>query len=224
MGTKIYLKIKEELLTAIVDMPANSPIASERELAARYQASRMTVRNAVNELVEEGILYRDKNKGTYVADQKLIKKNTSAEAFNKDEAEHNDFNVIYFSAWYSDKTITPHLEIGDDDWMIRVVRLNRSNGRPQSMEELYFIQHMIGEGDFNNLDKLLNLKAFVEEGSVTQRFLPVTVPVKYINLLHMKLNTPIILVESTIVSKSGSPIVYIREYVNPFEKTIEITM
>lgn len=224
MGAKIYLKIKEELLTEIADLPVNSPIASERELAARYQASRMTVRNAVNELVDEGILYRDKNKGTFVADQKLIKKNTSAEAFNKDEGEQNDFNVIYFSAWYSDETIAPHLEIGPDEWMIRVIRLNRSNGKPQSVEELYYIQHMIGEGDYNNLDKLLNLKAFAEAGSVTQRFLPVTVPVKYINLLHIKLNTPIILVESTIVSKSGSPVVYIREYVNPFEKTIEITM
>lgn len=221
MGATIYLKIKEELLEAIQDMPVNAPIASERELAARYQASRMTVRNAVNELVEEGILYRDKNKGTFVADQKLMKKNTSAEALNKSDMD--DYNVIYFSAWFSDETITPHLEIGPEDWMIRIVRMNRHNERPQSMEEIYFIQSLISDSDYNNIDKLLDLKGYIKDGSVTQRFYPVTVPVKYINLLHIKLNTPIILVETTIVSKSGSPVVYIREYINPFEKTIEIT-
>lgn len=221
MGATIYLKIKEELLEAIQDMPANAPIASERELAARYQASRMTVRNAVNELVEEGILYRDKNKGTFVADQKLMKKNTSAEALNKSDMD--DYNVIYFSAWFSDETITPHLEIGSEDWMIRIVRMNRRNGKAQSMEEIYFIQSLISDSDYNNIDKLLDLKGYIEDGSVTQRFFPVTVPVKYINLLHIKLNTPIILVETTIVNKSGSPVVYIREYINPFEKTIEIT-
>lgn len=58
---------------------------------------------------------------------------------------------------------------------------------------------------------------------MTQRFFPVTVPVKYINLLHIKLDTPIIMVETTIVSKNGKPVVYIREYINPNEKTIEIT-
>ena len=223
MGATIYLKIKEELLEAIQDMPVNAPIASERELAARYHASRMTVRNAVNELVEEGILYRDKNKGTFVADQKLMKKNTSAEALNKMDGDDFDYNVIYFSAWYSDETITSHLEIEPEDWMIRIVRLNRHNGRPQSMEEIYFIQSMISDSDYNNIDKLLNLKSYVEDGSVTQRFFPVTVPVKYINLLHIKLDTPIIMVETTIVSKNGKPVVYIREYINPLEKTIEIT-
>lgn len=221
MGATIYLKIKEEILDAIRDMPVNTPIASERELAARYQASRMTIRNAINELVEEGILYRDKNKGTFVADQRLMKKNTSAEALQKTEAD--DYNVIYFSAWYSDGSIAPHLEIGEEDWMIRIVRVKRHNGIAQSLEEIYFIQSLISDSDYSNIDKLLNLKSYVEDGSVTQKFFPITVPVKYINLLHVKLNMPIIMVETTIVSKSGNPVVYIREYINPLEKTIEIT-
>lgn len=143
MGATIYLKIKEELLDEIQNMPVNAPIPSERELASRYQASRMTVRNAVNELVEEGILYRDKNKGTFVADQKLMKKNTSVEALNKTDGSEFDYSVIYFSAWYSDEIITPHLEIEPEDWMIRIVRLNRHNTRPESIEEIYFIQSLI---------------------------------------------------------------------------------
>ena len=41
-------------------------IESERELMETYQLSRITVRKAIDELVNEGILYRIQGKGTYV--------------------------------------------------------------------------------------------------------------------------------------------------------------
>ncbi len=223
MGAPKYQKIKQDLMEEIKDASVNTPIASERELAGRYNASRMTVRNAINELVEEGVLYRDKNKGTFVADQRLMKKNTSAETLNKPMDDTYDYNVIYFSSCFCDEKIASCLEIESEDWMIRIVRLNRKNGKPVSVEEIYLIQSLINDNDYNNLNKLLDLKGYIDEGSVTQKFLPIIVPVKYINLLHVKLNTPIIMVESTIVSKSGSPVVYIREFNNPIEKIIEIT-
>ena len=223
MGAPKYQKIKQDLMEEIKDASVNTPIASERELAGRYKASRMTVRNALNELVEEGVLYRDKNKGTFVADQRLMKKNTSAETLNKPIDDTYDYNVIYFSSCFSDETMASYLEIGPEDRMIRIVRLNRKNGKSLSVEEIYLIQSLINDSDYNNLNKLLDLKGYIDEGSVTQKFLPITVPVKYINLLHVKLNTPIIMVESIIVSKSGTPVVYIREFNNPFEKIIEIT-
>ncbi|WP_395548961.1 GntR family transcriptional regulator [Lacrimispora sp. HJ1] len=223
MGAPKYQKIKQDLMEEIKDASVNTPIASERELAGRYNASRMTVRNAINELVEEGVLYRDKNKGTFVADQRLMKKNTSAETLNKPMDDTYDYNVIYFSSCFCDEKIAACLEIESEDWMIRIVRLNRKNGKPVSVEEIYLIQSLINDNDYNNLNKLLDLKGYIDEGSVTQKFLPIIVPVKYINLLHVKLNTPIIMVESTIVSKSGSPVVYIREFNNPTEKVIEIT-
>lgn len=222
MATQIYLKIKEEILEEIRETPVDTSITSERELAARHQVSRMTVRSAINELVEEGFLYRNKNKGTFVANQKLIKKNTITDSFQKTESD--DYAIIYFSVKEADEEIAPYLEIGPRDQIIRIVRLNKINEKPQSVEEIYYLRSMISDKDVNNLDKLLELSNYVEEGSVTQKFLPIIVPVKYINLLHVKLNLPIIMVESTIMNKKGRPLIYIREYNNPFEKSIEITL
>lgn len=45
-------------------------IPSERELAEMYDISRMTVRQAVNNLVNDGYLIRRRGKGTFVAAQK----------------------------------------------------------------------------------------------------------------------------------------------------------
>ena len=75
LSIPIYQRIKNDIIAEIKDKPANAPLLSERDLAVQHGASRMTVRRAVNELVEEGFLYRDANKGTFVADKKLIRKN-----------------------------------------------------------------------------------------------------------------------------------------------------
>ncbi len=56
MVTPLYLEIKQWLMKEIENAPINSPIPSERELSKIFHTSRMTVRNAVNELVAEGFL------------------------------------------------------------------------------------------------------------------------------------------------------------------------
>lgn len=46
-------------------------IPSEREWAEMYEISRMTVRQAINNLVNDGYLVRKRGKGTFVATKKL---------------------------------------------------------------------------------------------------------------------------------------------------------
>jgi len=58
-------RILETLVTK--ELRPDAPIPSERELMARYNVSRMTVREAIGKLVGEGRLYRVRGKGTFVA-------------------------------------------------------------------------------------------------------------------------------------------------------------
>ena len=64
----LYIQLKEMILQRIADgeyLPGEK-IPSEREMAAIYKINRNTVKNAINALVEEGILYKVKNTGVYV--------------------------------------------------------------------------------------------------------------------------------------------------------------
>src|SRR5438067_2096267 len=51
--------------------PADRPIYSERQLCEMYDVSRTTVRQAIGRLVNEGLLYHIKGKGTFIRRQKL---------------------------------------------------------------------------------------------------------------------------------------------------------
>jgi GntR family transcriptional regulator len=69
----IYYQLKENIKQNIAKgvWKAGQCIDSERELSEQYEVSRMTIRQALGELVHEGILVREKGKGTFVCDPKV---------------------------------------------------------------------------------------------------------------------------------------------------------
>lgn len=66
----VYFQLKNDLINKISQglWKPGECISSERELCDIYGVSRMTIRQAIGELVQEGILNRIKGKGTYVCE------------------------------------------------------------------------------------------------------------------------------------------------------------
>ncbi|HBH6732297.1 TPA: GntR family transcriptional regulator, partial [Enterococcus faecium] len=72
----LYLQLKEILKNKINtgEYPENTKIPAESELIESYEVSRITVRKAVEELVEEGYLLKKQGKGTFVNRHKVFRK------------------------------------------------------------------------------------------------------------------------------------------------------
>lgn len=221
LAAPIYLKIKERLLKEIKEKPVSTPIDSERELAVKFDVSRMTVRKAVNELVSEGYLYRNKNRGTFVADHSLHKKNTAVDSFLKQE--NADYRLIYFNV-ASEPKYASLFSLAPDDLMIYAVRLMMEDGRPVTIEEIYYPYARVHTMEMKDLDEMLDMTGYIEEGTVTQRFIPMMVPPEYSNLLNLEMGTPIIMVECTIRDMVGKLVAIAKMYHNPKEKIIEMTL
>ena len=220
LGTQLYLEIKQQILKQIEGIPANSPIPSERELASMFHASRMTVRNDVNELVKEGFLYRNKNKGTFVADRSLLKKNTAQESLMTQK--NKDYKLIYFNIKEIPE-VAPELNLLRHNPILRVVRVMLEEGNPVTVEEIYFPFEKVQSVAMQELSELLNMERYAAEGTTTQKFIPMLIPEKYSNQLNVKMGTPIIMVETVIHDKEGTPLVLIKAFHNPYKKSLEIT-
>ena len=67
-----HYRLKQHLSAFAESMPPGTAVPTERALAAEFETSRTTVRQAIAELVVEGRLERTQGKGTFVAFPKLV--------------------------------------------------------------------------------------------------------------------------------------------------------
>src|SRR3954452_17315141 len=62
-----HVQVREYVRALVSGMATGSPAPSERELVAQFGVARMTVRQAMDAVVVEGLLARTPGKGTFVA-------------------------------------------------------------------------------------------------------------------------------------------------------------
>ena len=223
-----YLQIKDNVLGMIEGQSPNTPIPSEREIATTCKASRMTVRRAIETLVEDGYLYRDSNKGTFVADEKMRKK-ASPLILDESDEEETRYKILFFDMYFDiesrkDEDVYENLDMDPGELFLRVVRLLLKNESPMCIEEIYIARKNVTDENLGNLKEFLNLDKYINEGRTSQVFIPMMVPTQYANLMHLKLSTPIIRVDNLITKKNGRPFMFIKSYYNPNKKKIEITL
>src|SRR5690625_792519 len=82
----IYYQLSEQIkrLIETEQLLPGDLLPSEREYAERYNISRMTVRQAISNLVTESLLYRKKGKGTFVAEKKFEQNLQGLTSFSED--------------------------------------------------------------------------------------------------------------------------------------------
>ena len=64
---KIYQQLREEILHQ--DTPSNTQLPDEISLTKKFHCSRMTVKKALDMLVDEGLIYRKRGQGTFIMPQ-----------------------------------------------------------------------------------------------------------------------------------------------------------
>ncbi|MDI7247860.1 MAG: GntR family transcriptional regulator [Bacillota bacterium] len=98
ISTPLYHQIRDFLREELRNesLRPGERIPSEAELSVRYRVSRITVKQAIQSLVQEGLLYRMQGKGTFVARPKVA---------------HNLNRITSFSQQMRDRGMKPSTKI-----------------------------------------------------------------------------------------------------------------
>lgn len=117
-------------------------IPPERELSESMHVSRMTLRAAIDELVREGLLVRQRRRGTVVSSMRVRKSATIAGFLSfSDEMRQRGLvpssRVLAFRDEIADSSIAAQLSLPIGAHVIDLTRVRMANGEPMALERCH---------------------------------------------------------------------------------------
>ena len=148
----LYLKLRGRVEKAIADgvLGGGDALPSERDIAEIADVSRVTVRKAVQNLVEDGILVQKRGSGTFVAksatrvEQPLSRLTSFSEDMSRRGWQAQ-------SRWLTKGLFSPSPEeivslgLAPGDEVVRIDRLRMADGRPLAIERASISSHMLSD-------------------------------------------------------------------------------
>ena len=135
--TPLYFQLAQAMENAITggDLPAGSRLDNEILLAQRYGLSRPTVRRAVQELVDKGLLVRKRGVGTQVI-QPHVRRSMELTSLFEDlnrAGEQPTTTVLSLGRSPASAEIAVELGVKEGEEVLVVRRLRRSRGEPLAL-------------------------------------------------------------------------------------------
>ncbi|EGA88502.1 GntR family transcriptional regulator [Planococcus donghaensis MPA1U2] len=138
----IYIQIEEQLKQQIQqgDFLVGTAIPSERELTEYFGVSRMTVRQSVTNLVNEGLLYREKGRGTFVASPKVEQPLNGLTSFTEDMLARGmtpSNKIIGFEILEPEADVAADLQLADGEKVYFIERIRFADDKTMAIERTY---------------------------------------------------------------------------------------
>lgn len=211
----LYKQLKRLILKEIEEgrLKANQKIKTELELSETYQISRMTVRKALAELVDEGVLAKKQGKGTFVQEGKMTEDLSSPNSFTnlckRNGKEPGGRTLKFILQEASDRDVRElMLEPGEE--VIRVERVRTADNVPVMLENLYFPGHLknILTENLNDVSlyQILREKyGLVSGNSVMEIEISECTPYEA-SVLEIKTGSPLLLVREIVYDQYNQPL------------------
>ncbi len=144
----LYYQVKESLLGEIrvKQFKVGDLIPSEAELQEKFKVSRITIRRAIQELVQEGHLYTQQGKGTFVsrpkASQELNLISSWAETMIA-VGMHPESKIIRYSEEPAPLNVAKLLNIPIGSMVYRLERLRYADNEPTCIMTNYLVPAIV---------------------------------------------------------------------------------
>ena len=143
---QVYKGLKRAI--EIGELKPGEQLPAEEKLVEKYGVSRVTVRNALDGLVELGLIERMRGKGTFVKEKVLEKKMDSPISFtqtNQRLGNASSSKVLEFELVKAPPFVVNYLDVHEEDMVWFVRRIRYANNLVVLYEESYWVEPVCGE-------------------------------------------------------------------------------
>jgi GntR family transcriptional regulator len=178
-GQTRYREIERYLRTLVEGASPGDPLPSEAELCERFSVSRMTVRQALAELTNDGLVERRRGQGTFVAHRPVHRRPGVFLSFTE---EMNRRGVRATSrllaAGMDEPRRSEALDLGlaPDSEVVRISRVRLADGVPVALEDAALVPELrevleedLGGGSLHSALERRGVVATRATGTITAR-------------------------------------------------------
>lgn len=199
------------------DLKPRDCLPSEREYSERYRISRMTVRQAITELVNEGLLVRQQGKGTFVAEAKIERGLMKLISFTEDMESRGyqpSAQLISVQERRVDETVASALNLDRVDKILVIQRLRLADGEPMALETCHLAKKKfpdILKEDLQgqSLYQILHERYQVIPERANQTIEPGIAKPQVARLLQIRTGDPILAFETTTFDQDDRPVEFV---------------
>jgi GntR family transcriptional regulator len=218
----IYHQLYELLRNDIVrgEWQPGDMLPSETELIEQYGVSRITVRQALEALVNDGLIYRQRGRGTFVAHPTVEQGLSRIISFTEDMRQRGfkpGTEVLFHGLAPASAEIAQQLQVEPDEELVRIERLRLADGEPMSIEESHLVhrycpgvlQHDYSE---NPLRQILEDDYGIRLARAKQVIRAIAASAKVAKKLSIPAKAALLYIERVSYSTENVPIEFLRVY------------
>jgi GntR family transcriptional regulator len=222
-GVPLYVKIREALRADINKgvVKRGEKLPSEDELAVRYGVSRMTVRQGITDLIDEGLLYRRHGVGTFVAYLHLERDHSRLTNFfenSKMDGIQVSERLLMLETIPSKLQVAKALNLKEGELVICIKTLRYTENEPVTIHEAYIPHKLFSQLlQADSMVEPKDLWAFYERCGyrvkrAVQKLEARQADEAMASLLMVEEGSPILYKERTLFSDDGTPVEFLYCY------------
>lgn len=215
----IYSQIEEYIRDLIRkgELQPGQTLPSEREYSEQFQVSRMTIRQAITKLVNEGYLYRKKGSGTFVAETKFEQALQGLTSFTEDMKARGltpSSKLLHFEIIPASMQVAVTLQVAEHTPVYELKRIRLADDIPMALETTYIpanlikglTEEIISQSIYSYIEDKLQLTI----GEATQVIESAIARPNEVELLQLQKGSPILLIERRTYLDNGTPFEVVR--------------
>jgi GntR family transcriptional regulator len=208
---------RERVLELIETLQVGQAIPPERQLCVELGVSRLTLRAAVDQLVQEGYLVRKHGSGTFVSQPKIAQQ-LALTSFTEDMRRRGmapSSRTLELSAGPAGPRLARRLQVSPEEPVLRIRRLRLADGETMAIETLHVAQNLVPGLSPSDLEGRSFYEILDERYGITiargeQTIEPTVTNEEESADLGVPLHSPALLFERTTYTERGRVVEFVR--------------